>query len=1416
MDNKEKNKSHITRNIIIMIIIIIIIILLLLHNCGVTFKDEGENPITDVPEIKLTYNTASQTANILTVTNGNGNYTYREKTEQGSNGTATNYISLSGTTLTIESNTPAGVYTYVVTVTDTETGTEKDVEYTLTIDRKSISIPTCESFTYNKSEQTLIDSTDEYTASDNKATNAGNYDVKLVPTSNYKWSDNTTGEKQVRCVIDKYDISTTSTVVPTSNVTYNGREYKPTPTVKVPLPSSVQTYTLTSSEVSYSYENNKDAGTATITIKGVGNYKGEITQNFTIEKAKGYVNLSEINKNISYGTNSVSFTVTSSHGGTLSVSDNNSTATSSVIGTTVTLENLGTLSSGTTVIATVKSQETNNYTEGSATYTITVSKTSLSGGKVVITGKNIVGSTLTANVTDTTPTANYTYEWYRNTSASSSGGEKISGATNSTYTVTSSDVGSYIYVVVKASKANYDSTSFSDVVDATNNVTETAKNSVAKPDTTYCKSLTYNGNSQVLTNTATEGYAFYDNSGIYAGEYTITAKLINNYIWNDDTSSDVTFKCSISPKNITLTAGTSSRAYNGSALTNSTCTSSGLISGDTVECTMTSGSTITNAGSVDNEISTYIISKDTTDVTSSYNVTKEKGTLTVTKVTPTVTLNEKTAEQLVYTGSAIEANTATVDPNVGAVTYTYYTNSECTQGATTVVPTNAGTYYVKATTAASENYNEGESSCVAHTIMPKIVDSITNLSISTNGVVSWTNSSDATSYQISIDNINWTSVPKGTTTTSYNYLNTITGSTGTRTIYVRAINSDTTNYTTSATINTTTTVYTLTINSNNTDYGTISPSSINVISGVTYTTSGNTLSLSDGRSVTASPITKTGCTTLFDSWSTNSGTINAGTTLTANFTREQIIYNITFNANTGTFNDSNTTNSVSYKIRKGSVTKYSHTSNIDDTGLKTTNYGNYWTNANIAGTDRGDTTKAHVVTIPEADSLTVDLYYNGESISYDWVSVWAGNYPNYTASSDYNSTGAVTTEMGGLSTNKYGGSGSGSYTVNGNSLTSMGYSQITIPGDTVTFGFKSDSGGYGNGYGYYAIISGTGMTLVNNSGTYKEPTKEGKLFIGWNTESDGSGTTYKDEASLSNLTDTSLILYAQYRNPTATFKTGQEFNAAIKQLSGLSSATYSTSNSTITAFTKYNGTPSSSVLSSATIVSSADSESEIYAWFNNGTIYWYTTSDTVYFNQNSSYMFNYLTAIDTIDLSNFDLSNVNVTNSSSMFSNTTNMTTLITPKVNASSSISIDKTMINSSNTTYSSLTSTMTPITTLKVPYTITFDKNGGVSSSCTSTSLTKQIYPGNPVGTIPSATFTKLGYTIDGWQTEQNGGSAVTESTIPPSSKTYYAKWVKNGVFAEDIKNNSTYANANCESIQCMLEYFMQFREKRVDING
>ena len=124
--------------------------------------------------------------------------------------------------------------------------------------------------------------------------------------------------------------------------------------------------------------------------------------------------------------------------------------------------------------------------------------------------------------------------------------------------------------------------------------------------------------------------------------------------------------------------------------------------------------------------------------------------------------------------------------------------------------------------------------------------------------------------------------------------------------------------------------------------------------------------------------------------------------------------------------------------------KYSHTSNIDDTGKANGQYSNDLN------------TNGDVVTIPGASKLHVKLYYSTESTSYDWACVWAGSHPDYTAYGNYSSSKL----------------GSFSGKIGGGYKTSMSDANVIegdIDGDTVTFGFRSDSSDpY---YGYYAVVT---------------------------------------------------------------------------------------------------------------------------------------------------------------------------------------------------------------------------------------------------------------------------------------------------------------------------------------------------------
>lgn len=153
-----------------------------------------------------------------------------------------------------------------------------------------------------------------------------------------------------------------------------------------------------------------------------------------------------------------------------------------------------------------------------------------------------------------------------------------------------------------------------------------------------------------------------------------------------------------------------------------------------------------------------------------------------------------------------------------------------------------------------------------------------------------------------------------------------------------------------------------------------------------------------------------------------------------------------------------------YEQIKTEVTKYSHTQNISDDGTQNSSYGANWGNSNITGTDRSaGNAQAHVVKISGVKALHVKITWGGESSSYDWVSVWEGSHPDYTAYNNYSTGIAGANRLGG-----------GSHTSASNTK------EFDVDGDSVTFSFRSDSSGSGEGYGYYAVITGEQIVQTEN------------------------------------------------------------------------------------------------------------------------------------------------------------------------------------------------------------------------------------------------------------------------------------------------------------------------------------------------
>ncbi len=167
------------------------------------------------------------------------------------------------------------------------------------------------------------------------------------------------------------------------------------------------------------------------------------------------------------------------------------------------------------------------------------------------------------------------------------------------------------------------------------------------------------------------------------------------------------------------------------------------------------------------------------------------------------------------------------------------------------------------------------------------------------------------------------------------------------------------------------------------------------------------------------------------------------------------------------------------------------------------------------------------------------------------------------------------------------------------------------------------------------IVSGIATNLNENAFTRTDYD-----FKGWNTKADGSGTNYADKANISVITS-DLTLYAQWREDAAYFKESQ-YNSCLTDVK---------SESNIKRFEKYTGNDSDveTLISNGTAkkIDDKSTHRNIYAWYDNGTIYWWSDARKTYMLDKSKKLFYYLRAATYIDVTGIDTSKV--TDFSSMF-----------------------------------------------------------------------------------------------------------------------------------------------------------------------
>jgi len=160
----------------------------------------------------------------------------------------------------------------------------------------------------------------------------------------------------------RIDISTCTVTLSATSYTYNGSAKKPTVTVKD------GSTTLTSgTDYTAGYKNNTNAGTATVTITGKGNYTGSINKTFTIKKAAPSLKFDENTVSKSALDDAFTNELTHTTDGTVTFTSNDND-----IATVDSTSGLVTIKGAGTAVITATAAAGKNYNAGNASYTLII------------------------------------------------------------------------------------------------------------------------------------------------------------------------------------------------------------------------------------------------------------------------------------------------------------------------------------------------------------------------------------------------------------------------------------------------------------------------------------------------------------------------------------------------------------------------------------------------------------------------------------------------------------------------------------------------------------------------------------------------------------------------------------------------------------------------------------------------------------------------------------------------------------------------------------------------------------------------------------------------------------------------------------------------------------------------------------
>ena len=242
----------------------------------------------------------------------------------------------------------------------------------------------------------------------------------------------------------------------------------------------------------------------------------------------------------------------------------------------------------------------------------------------------------------------------------------------------------------------------------------------------------YDGNVKAIANSPTTNvttgttikYSFEEN-GTYtedlssltqtkAGDYTVYVKATNpNY-----SEATTTATLSIKKRNLTITADSASKEYDGAALVKNSVTAEGFVDGDKIESVTVTGSR-SAAGKSDNVPSAAkIVNANGDDVTANYEITYKNGTLTVFEASaPVLTDDQKPVPKVDTKESGDSQELIPAPASVPGYTTEYSTDGGKTWSTEIPVATKSGTYAIQVRYKGDENHADFDGETLTVTIL---------------------------------------------------------------------------------------------------------------------------------------------------------------------------------------------------------------------------------------------------------------------------------------------------------------------------------------------------------------------------------------------------------------------------------------------------------------------------------------------------------------------------------------------------------------------------------------------------------------------------------------------------------------------------------------------------------------------------